>query len=126
MSTLKNHRETIEANPHLTTIALGKQLGVSASTVWRVRKTLGLESNGKRGTERKDRSSWDWSLRNIELAKIHGVSRQRISVLRKVYGEGSGRGKKTTPNERKTRPTPADDLRDQEDNSQVPSGDAVE
>jgi hypothetical protein len=123
---LKNHQQVIESSPHLTTTALGKQLGVSASTVWRVRKTLGLESNGKRGTQRKDRSTWDWSMKNIELARTHGLSRQRISILRKVYGKALPSAKKGARNERETRSDRGRDHAPQEAPIQASDSAAVE
>lgn len=87
---------------------------------------IGMVSNGKRGTEPKDRSGWDWSLKNIELAKIYGVSRQRISVIRKVYGRALPRAKKTALDERKTRPARSHDLPNEAGSVQVPPSDSLE
>lgn len=81
----------------LTTAELAKQLGCSASTIWRVKKALGLPSNGRPGSPRKNRSDWDWSLKDVQLARLHGLSRQRVGILRKSYTKANAPAKVSVP-----------------------------
>jgi len=62
---------------------LAKEFKVSAVTVWRHKRKIGIKSTGKRGCVPLDRSHWDWSIRDIDLAKLHKISRQRVGVLRR-------------------------------------------
>ncbi len=56
---------------------------MSPVTVWRYKKRIGVASSGKRGMPPKDRSDWDWSLRDVDLARQHKISRQRVGILRR-------------------------------------------
>ena len=62
---------------------LAEEFCVSPVTVWRYKKRIGIPSSGKRGQPPKDRSTWDWSLRDVDLARIHKISRQRVGILRR-------------------------------------------
>lgn len=56
---------------------------MSPVTVWRYKKRIGIVSTGRRGMPPKDRSTWDWSLRDVDLARQHKISRQRVGILRR-------------------------------------------
>ena len=62
---------------------LAKEFRVSPVTVWRYKRKIGIKSTGKRGCVPLDRSHWDWSIRDIDLARLHKISRQRVGVLRR-------------------------------------------
>lgn len=62
---------------------LAQEFSVSPVTVWRYKKRIGIVSSGRRGMPPKDRSSWDWSLRDVDLARQHKISRQRVGILRR-------------------------------------------
>lgn len=71
---------------------LARKLGCSPTTVWRWRKALqqpnplmyrahpGLSKNSKR-------EGWDWSLRDVDLAKKYKLSRERVRQIRKALGK---------------------------------------
>ena len=62
---------------------LAQEFSVSPVTVWRYKKRIGIPSSGRRGMPPKDRSTWDWSLRDVDLARQHKISRQRVGILRR-------------------------------------------
>ena len=62
---------------------LAKDFRVSPVTVWRYKRKIGIPSSGRRGRPAVDRSEWDWSLRDVDLAKLYRISRQRVGVLRR-------------------------------------------
>jgi hypothetical protein len=68
---------------------LARELKVSPTTVWRWRRML---HKPKPPTYRahpqaslyRTRKAWNWSLSNIELARIHNISRERVRQIRKT------------------------------------------
>lgn len=66
---------------------LARELRVSPTTVWRWRRLL---NKSKPPTYRahpaaslhRTRKAWNWSLSNIELARLHNLSRERVRQIR--------------------------------------------
>lgn len=63
---------------------IADKMNVSVVTVWRWRKLYGQQSDARKGPVPKDRSGWDWGMNNTQLAKTHGVTRQRVHQIRKA------------------------------------------
>lgn len=68
-------------------IALQYNLPIRKVGYWRTK--LGVRPvRGSRGPEPIDRSTWEWTLSTAELARRHGMTRQRVHQLRKKFANG--------------------------------------
>jgi len=68
-------------------IAMQYNLPIRKVGYWRTK--LGVRPvRGSRGPEPIDRSTWEWTLSTAELARRHGMTRQRVHQLRKKFANG--------------------------------------
>lgn len=75
---------------------IADELKISVVTVWRWRKMAGAISEARKGPIPKDRTGWDWSMNNTQLAKLHGVTRQRVHQIRRYLFQARSSLPKTT------------------------------
>ena len=67
---------------------LARKLNVSPATIWRWRRFLSKPSpptyrSHPMASLVARRATWNWELSNADLARIHGVSRERVRQIRK-------------------------------------------
>lgn len=68
---------------------IADQYGLKIRRVGYWRKKLGVRKvDAKRGPDGVDRTTWEWTLSNAELARRHGISRQRVFQLRERFSRG--------------------------------------
>lgn len=68
---------------------IAAQYGLPIRKVGYWRTKLGiLPVKSSRGPKAVDRTTWEWSLSNAELARRHGMTRQRVHQLRQRFARG--------------------------------------
>lgn len=74
---------------------IADRIGVSPQVVryWRLklrkpRAKTHRQHRHQKAQSRREWSTWDWNLRNTDLAELHGLSRERIRQIRNLIGAG--------------------------------------